>query len=173
MSQFLGTHQNRLDAKGRVSIPAAFRNALRLMAPPATPETPALVLRPSHSDGCIEVWPTSLFQALESSLSRFDPLSQSYDYMAMVLYGDAFPIDADKEGRIVLPEDLKAHARLTDTVTFVGLGRTFQVWQPQAALARRAQAREWARINGMTAQNAPMPPAAPPPTAPSASPVPA
>jgi MraZ protein len=155
MSQFLGTHQNRLDAKSRVSIPAPFRNALRAMPAPPTPETPSLVLRPSHAHECVEVWPTSVFHALEASLNRYDPLSESHDDLAIALYGDAFPVEADKEGRIVLPEDLKAHAKLTDTVTFIGLGRTFQIWHPEAARARRTQARAWARTNGMTAHAVP------------------
>jgi MraZ protein len=149
MSQFLGTHQNRLDAKGRVSIPAPFRSALRAMQTPS-PESPSLVLRPSHAHDCVEVWPTSVFQALEASLNRFDLLSAPHDDMATALYGDAFPVEADKEGRIVLPDDLKAHANLTDTVTFIGLGRTFQIWHPEAARARRTQACEWARTNGMS-----------------------
>jgi MraZ protein len=152
MSQFLGTHQNRLDAKNRVSIPAPFRNALRATHAPATPEAASLVLRPSHAHDCIEVWPATVFHALETSLSRYDPLSESYDDLAVALYGDAFPVEADKEGRIVLSDDLRAHAHLTDSVTFIGLGRTFQIWQPELARARRAQAREMARSKGMTAQ---------------------
>jgi MraZ protein len=151
MSQFLGTHQNRLDAKSRVSIPATFRNALRMLPLPAASDTASVVLRPSHAHDCIEVWPASVFHALETTLSRYDPLSESYDDLAIALYGDAFPVEADKEGRIVLSDDLKAHAHLTDSVTFIGLGRTFQIWQPALARARLTQAREWARTKGMTA----------------------
>jgi MraZ protein len=158
MSHFLGTHQNRLDAKNRVSIPAPFRNALRTTPQPAVPEAASLVLRPSHAHDCIEVWPATVFHALETSLSRYDPLSESYDDLAVALYGDAFPVEADKEGRIVLSDDLRAHAHLTDSVTFIGLGRTFQIWQPELARARRAQAREMARAKGMTAQLAAPPP---------------
>jgi MraZ protein len=152
MSQFLGTHQNRLDAKSRVSIPAPFRSVLRTLPASAAPDTASLVLRPSHTHDCIEVWPATVFHALETSLERYDPLSESYDDFALALYGDAYPVDADKEGRIVLSDDLKAHAHLTDSVSFIGLGRTFQIWQPELALARRTQARESARIKGMTAQ---------------------
>jgi MraZ protein len=166
MSQFLGTHQNRLDAKGRVSIPAPFRAVLRTLPAPATPDTPSLVLRPSHTQDCVEVWPVAVFHALEASLNRYDRLSESYDDLAIALYGDAFPTEADKEGRIVLSDDLKAHAQLTDSVTFIGLGRTFQIWQPELARARRTQAREWARSKGINAQAAAPLPAAPLPAAP-------
>jgi MraZ protein len=155
MSQFLGTHQSRLDAKNRVSIPAGFRSVLRAqLAPAATPDTASLVLRPSHTHDCIEVWPATVFHALEASLNRYDPLSDSYADLAFALYGDAFPADADKEGRIVLSDDLKAHAHLTDSVAFVGLGRTFQIWQPDLARERRTQARELARTKGMSAPTA-------------------
>jgi DNA-binding transcriptional regulator/RsmH inhibitor MraZ len=80
MSQFLGTHQSRLDAKNRVSIPAGFRSVLRAqLAPAATPDTASLVLRPSHTHDCIEVWPATVFHALEASLNRHDrmPISPS------------------------------------------------------------------------------------------------
>jgi MraZ protein len=155
----MGTHQNRLDAKSRVSIPAAFRTVLRAMPAPATPETPSLVLRPSHAHDCIEVWPATVFHALETSLNRYDPLSESYDDLAVALYGDAFPVEADKEGRIVLSDELKAHAHLTDSVTFIGLGRTFQIWQPELARARLTHVRGWARSQGMTERAAGRPPA--------------
>jgi MraZ protein len=151
MSQFLGTHQSRLDAKSRVSIPAGFRTVLRALPAQGTPDTASLVLRPSHTHDCIEVWPATIFHALEASLNRYDPLSESYADLTFVLYGDAYPADADKEGRIVLSDDLKAHAHLTDSVAFVGLGRTFQIWQPDLARERRTQARELARSKGMSA----------------------
>jgi MraZ protein len=150
MSQFLGTHQSRLDAKSRVSIPASFRSVLRTLPVQATPDTASLVLRPSHTHDCIEVWPATVFHALEASLNRYDPLSDSYADLAFALYGDAFPADADKEGRIVLSDDLKSHAQLTDSVAFVGLGRTFQIWQPDLARERRTQARELARSKGLS-----------------------
>jgi len=150
MSHFLGTHQNRLDAKGRVSIPAAFRSVLRTLPPPPDSDTAPLVLRPSHTHDCIEVWPVTVFHALTASLSRYDQLSESYEDLSIALYGDAFPAEADKEGRIVLSDDLKTHAHLTDSVTFIGLGKTFQIWQPDLARERRARAREWARSAGMT-----------------------
>jgi MraZ protein len=150
MSQFLGTHQSRLDAKNRVSVPANFRTVLRALPAPAAPDTASLVLRPSHTHDCIEVWPATVFHALEASLNRYDPLSDSYADLAFALYGDAFPADADKEGRIVLSDDLKAHAHLTDSVAFIGLGRTFQIWQPDLARERRTQARELARSKGLS-----------------------
>jgi MraZ protein len=146
MTQFLGTHTNRLDAKGRVSIPAPFRAALR-----NGENGPArLVLRPSHKHPCIEGWPEPAFTALAKPLDALDLFSEAHDDMAAALFADAYPMEADKEGRIVLPEGLVAHANLADTVVFMGLGRIFQIWEPEAAERRRAEARERARTRALT-----------------------
>ena len=160
MSHFLGTHQNRLDAKGRVSIPAPFRAALRAMSPEAAPP---LVLRPSHKHACIEGWPASVFATLARPLDRLDMFGEDHDDLAATLYADACPVESDKEGRIVLPDVLVHYASLSDTVIFMGLGRTFQIWEPQAAERRRVEARERAKLRGLTlpGNSASLQPAAP------------
>ena len=147
MSHFLGTHQNRLDAKGRVSIPAPFRAHLRNGSDggPAS-----AILRPSHKHPCIEAWPEAAFQTLAGPLDRLDMFSEDQDDLMMALYADATRVEADKEGRIVLPESLVQHAGLSDNVVFMGLGRTFQIWEPAAAEKRRADARNAARTRALT-----------------------
>jgi MraZ protein len=143
VSQFLGTHQNRLDAKGRVSVPAAFRAALR-----GPDGTASLILRPSHKHPCIEAWPEPVFVALATPLQNLDLFSEAHDDMAASLYADAHEIEPDKEGRVLLPDELVAHAGLGDSVTFMGLGRIFQIWEPAAAAAFKAAARERAQASG-------------------------
>jgi MraZ protein len=150
MTHFLGTHQNRLDAKGRVSVPAPFRAALRQSVEPAAGLGAQIVLRPSHKHPCVEAWPAAEFQALAAPLDRLDLFSEEHDDLASTLYAEAFPADIDKEGRIVLPDALIAHASLHDAVVFMGLGRTFQIWEPAAAERRRAEARESARSRRLT-----------------------
>ena len=152
MTHFLGTHQNKLDAKGRVSVPAPFRAALRTLADGnGNGEGSAnLVLRPSHKHPCIEAWPAATFAELANPLERLDVFSEAHDDLAMTLYPDAYPAETDREGRIVLPEWLVAHAGLTDSVAFMGLGRTFQIWEPEAAERRRLEARENARAHRLT-----------------------
>lgn len=148
MSHFLGTHQNRLDAKGRVSVPAPFRAALRALA--AAADAPFLILRPSHQHACIEGWPGTEFRQATSQLERLARFSDEHEDMAAALFADAFPVEADREGRIVLPDSLVLHAGLADGVVFMGLGHTFQIWEPAAAERRRAEARERARSSRMT-----------------------
>lgn len=143
----MGTHQNKLDAKGRVSVPASFRAALKTQD---EANGTHLVLRPSHQHPCIEAWPAPIFEALAQPLQRLDLFSPEHDDMAATLYADAFPVEADREGRIVLPDDLVEYAGLTDAVVFMGLGRIFQIWEPAAAERRRTEARERARERGLT-----------------------
>ncbi|WP_428392963.1 division/cell wall cluster transcriptional repressor MraZ [Lichenicoccus sp.] len=157
MSVFLGTHQNKLDAKGRVSIPAGFRAALRTrpdsadatvdpkLGDPKLGVPVQVVLRPSHKHACIEAWPLEAFAALAQPLDRLEIFSEEHDDLAAALYADAYPTDADKEGRIVLPEILAQHAGISDQVAFMGLGPIFQIWEPKAAESRRAEARARAR----------------------------
>jgi MraZ protein len=144
MSPFLGTHQNRLDAKGRVSIPASFRTLLKEEWVAA-----GVILRPSHKHACIEVWPAPAFDALAKPLESMDLFSEDHDDMALSLYADAYPVNPDKEGRIMLPETLTAHANLSDAATFVGAGRIFQIWEPAAAEIEKQAARERARAKGV------------------------
>lgn len=149
MTHFLGTHQNWLDAKGRVSVPAPFRSVLRTLAN-GSDDAAALVLRPSHKHPCIEGWPPATFHALGPPLERLDLFGEDHDDLAAALYADAHPVEADREGRIVLPDALVSHANLSDTVVFMGLGRWFQIWEPEAAERRRIEARERARSAHLT-----------------------
>ena len=142
MSHFLGTHTNRLDAKGRVSVPAAFRASVRTLSEGGAQ---SLILLPSHLHDCIDVYPSAVFHAIAAPLDRLDMFSESHDDLAATLYANAVPIDVDRDGRIILPESLVAHAGLTDSVVFMGLGRIFQIWEPAAADRRRAEARTRAR----------------------------
>ena len=143
MTHFLGTHLNRIDAKGRVSIPAFFRGSLRAIDGDTVQL--GLILRPSHTHPCIEAWPVSTFHRLARPVATLDPFSEAHDDLAAALFADALPVDADKEGRIVLPELLTAHAGVSAAVVFMGLGQIFQIWEPEAAERRRAAAREAAR----------------------------
>lgn len=150
MSHFLGTHQNRLDSKGRVSVPAPFRIALRTPGSEPGLNDASLVLRPSHKHTCIEAWPSSVFNELATPLKAMDLFGEDADDLRTALYADAWPVEPDKEGRIVLPDSLVQYAGLTDAVVFMGLGRQFQIWEPAAAARRTAVARERARSRSLT-----------------------
>ena len=147
----MSTFHARFDAKGRMSVPAAYRAALRAgSADGAT----SLVLRPSHKHDCIEAWPTASFLALGSRVEQLDAFGDDEDDMTTTLYADAWPVEPDKEGRISVPDSLVQHAGLTDSVTFMGKGGIFEIWEPEAALGRLANARV-----GVNARRVTLPPA--------------
>jgi MraZ protein len=147
MTLFNGTYVQNFDVKGRVSIPAPFRAALRAgavnIAPPGEgPVSIPLILRPSEKVQCIEALTEARHQAQLAELEKLDPLSEDYDELALVLFGDAFPIETDKEGRITLQEQLLSHAGISrdGTVAFVGMGTRFQLWHPDNVAAHKASA---------------------------------
>ncbi|MDQ1079884.1 division/cell wall cluster transcriptional repressor MraZ [Pseudoroseomonas cervicalis] len=144
MTRFMGTHTNRLDRKGRVSVPAPFRAELARLG------TEEIVLRPSHRMACVEAWPMNAFEAMAGGIDQFDVFSDAQDDMAAALFADAWPMRPDAEGRILLPEELIAHAGLAETIAFVGLGRIFQLWEPAAAKRRTEEARARARERALT-----------------------
>jgi MraZ protein len=146
MTQFMGTHRNRLDAKGRVSVPAAFREVLRRSDEPQA----VMILRPSHLHPCVEGWTVADFDELRSGLRRLDRFSDEHGDMALSLFSGAHRITSDKEGRIMLPEDLVAHADLGGEIVFMGAGDTFQIWEPEAAQRRQREAIERARTLRLT-----------------------
>ena len=135
MSRFLGFHDNRLDAKGRVSVPAPYRAVLK-------PEEGviAVVLRRHPKNPCIEGYTVEVFNQLTATkLAQYEPFSDDYEIASGMLFAESVRVEPDKDGRIVLPEWLAQHANLSDSVTFMGLGSSFQIWEPEAGKARRAQ----------------------------------
>jgi len=147
MGQFMGTHQSKLDAKGRVSIPAPFRTVLRCGAS----EGPvSIVLRPSHMLPCVEGWPVPVFESLGAPLETMPLFSADHEDLSAALFADACPVESDREGRIVLPDWLAQHAGVSDAVAFMGQGKSFGIWEPRAAEARRADARARALARGLT-----------------------
>jgi len=145
MALFLNNYVNRLDAKGRISVPASFRDALRT----DTGECAPIILRPSHSHPCIEAWPAAIFeQMVAARLAAVTPFSEEYDDLSVALHANADRVVPDKDGRIILSDRLIAHAGLGEQAEFNGAGNTFQIWEPEAGQRRRAEAAERARIAG-------------------------
>jgi MraZ protein len=124
MGRFLSTFQARLDAKGRVSLPAPFRAVLEADG------FQGLFLHPALEQPAIEAGGNRLLAEIDGLIERFSPYSEARDLMATALLGQAETIKIDPEGRIVLPERFKAHAGITSELRFVGLGEKFRIWAP-------------------------------------------
>lgn len=123
---FLSTYHNRIDKKGRLSIPAQFRAAL------ASQEFAGIVVYPSPLHGCIEACGMARMLKLNERIERFDPYSSERDAFATTIFGESAQLAFDTEGRVMLPPGLIKTAGLKENVTIVGKGEIFEIWQPGA-----------------------------------------
>lgn len=137
MDRFVSNTINKLDKKGRVSIPASFRACLQGQS------VLHVVLGIDHP--VADAGGPEFMEANRSRLEKMDPFSQEYEYWSFCLIGDAHEIRIDAEGRIQLPDTLREHTGITTEVAFVGRGHFFQLWEPQAFRQYRETAREKVR----------------------------
>lgn len=122
---FLDTVYNKVDTKGRVSLPADYRSIVKEL-------NSEIVCYRSLSAPCIEGCVEDLLEKLASEIeTSTDFFSQTQDDLTNLIFGDAKRFTFDSTGRIVLSEKLLQHAQITDTAVFVGKGRKFQIWNPQ------------------------------------------
>jgi MraZ protein len=135
MNRFLSNFTNRLDAKGRVSIPAPFRAVL------AKDGFEGLYVHPALDAPALDAGGNLLLSEIEAFLQTLPPYSEERDRLSTALFGTSEILKIDPEGRIMLTESVKAHAAIADAVAFVGLGHKFQIWEPGRFHEHLAQAR--------------------------------
>lgn len=128
---FLSSYESSVDVKKRVSIPAPFRKALA--------GEDSVYLWPSIDKPCIEGAGYALVEGYGASISDLDLLDPARNALATFIMGEARPARYDEGGRIVLDPELIAKAGIKDKVRFVGLGDRFQIWNPDAFEAARAE----------------------------------
>ncbi|WP_321397718.1 division/cell wall cluster transcriptional repressor MraZ [Emcibacter sp.] len=141
MPKFTSTFTNKVDKKGRVSVPASFRASL--------PEGSwqGIVAYPSFVHDAIEGCDSDYLDRLSDSIDDLAPYSEEHDAFTFSILSSSSRLSFDSEGRIILPLELLEFAGITDRVTFVGRGNTFQIWAPEAFQAELVKARELARKN--------------------------
>ena len=122
---FMDTIINKVDAKGRVSLPADYRAIVKEL-------DSEIVCYRSLTAPCIEGCTEDLLEKLAAEIeTSTDFFSQTQDDLTNLVFGDARRFTFDSTGRIVLTEKLLKHAGITDTAIFVGKGRKFQIWNPE------------------------------------------
>jgi len=141
MDRFVSTYTNKIDAKGRVSIPAPFRAVLERDGY-AHGAAGGVYCYPSLEAPALDAGGERLAAKIDGLLSGLPDYSDERDELSVALYGDVQIVAIDGDGRISLSENLRAHAGLTTQVTFVGLGEKFQMWEPARFAERRERARE-------------------------------
>jgi len=139
---FSSSATNKVDAKGRVSIPALFRKVL------AAEASPVLFLMPEvRGKPAIEGFGETYFAQLHEQLGELNPLSDEYDALTDLLVSSTVQLPLDETGRIVLPASLREAANIEGEALFVGRSRTFQIWRPDAYEALKADMRQTARAS--------------------------
>lgn len=124
MALFLSSYENRLDTKGRISVPAAFRSSL------VNENFAGVVLFRSFTHNCIEGLSMSRMEKMANATDKMGVFDNDLDDLSALLFADARPLAFDVTGRIVIPEELLKHANITDSALFVGRGNSFQIWNP-------------------------------------------
>ena len=138
---FLSTHENKLDKKGRVSVPASFRSYLSSMG------YSGVICYPSFNNPSIEACPQSRIEKLSESIDSLNPFEEKRDIFATSVLADSVNLQFDNEGRVSIPNKLLEHARIKNSMLFVGQGKTFQVWEPKLFEKFKTQARKKANLN--------------------------
>lgn len=139
MAIFLSTFTNKLDKKGRVSVPAQFRAAL------AGQEFSGIIAYPSFINPCIEACSFDRIAKLSANIESLEPFSEERDAFATAILGGSQQISFDGEGRVMIPEALLEQAGISDSALFVGKGETFEIWEPKAFAEYAERARAIAR----------------------------
>jgi MraZ protein len=141
---FIGTFENKVDAKGRVSVPAPFRQALA-----GLPFQGIAAFR-SHRAEAIEGCGMDFMEQMIARVGELDLFAANSDDLATTIFSDSQQLPFDSTGRIQLPEKFRQHAGITGKASFVGMGQLFQIWEPGKLEAHKAAARERAREQRLT-----------------------
>lgn len=131
---FIGTHIVGVDQKGRCSIPAPFRAALR--------GAETVYVWPSYKAPCLEAGDQALLERYQAALAEASGLDEAREDFEYAIFGEARALEFDATGRVSLPEELRRHAGLNGRAAFAGLSDRFEIWAPEALEARVAAARE-------------------------------
>ena len=122
---FLSSYENKLDKKGRVSVPASYRSYLSNLG------YNGVVCYPSFNNQSIEAWPQDRIEKISNTIDSLNPFEEKRDFFATSILSESENLQFDTEGRVSLSEKLLKHAMIKTNVLFVGLGKTFQIWEPR------------------------------------------
>ena len=122
---FLSTYENNLDKKGRVSVPASFRSYLSNLG------YNGVICYPSFNHTALEACSQDRIEKLSDTIDSLNPFEEKRDYFATSVLSESVNLQFDTEGRVSFTKKLLNHARIKNNILFVGLGKTFQIWEPK------------------------------------------
>ncbi len=138
---FLSTVTNNMDAKGRVSVPSDFRTVIEGST------FDGVIVWKSFDGPYLEGGGLSLLEDYMRALEALDYYDEGRIALQRAIFAESRRLPFDSGGRISLPKDMHEYAGLNGKITFVGLGRRFEIWSPQAHEARSKDMRRLAREN--------------------------
>ena len=121
---FLSSFENKIDKKGRVSVPATFRSHLNSMG------YNGFISYPSFNHAALEACSQDRIEKLSNTIDSLNPFEEKRDYFATSILSESENLQFDTEGRVSISQKLLNHAKIKSNVLFVGLGKTFQIWEP-------------------------------------------
>jgi len=121
---FLSNYENKIDKKGRVSVPATFRSYLNSVG------YNGFISYPSFNHSALEGCSQDRIEKLSNTIDSLSPFEEKRDFFATSILSESENLQFDTEGRVSLSEKLLKHAKIKSNVLFVGLGKTFQIWEP-------------------------------------------
>ena len=122
---FLSSYENKLDKKGRVSVPATFRSHLNSMG------YNGFISYPSFNHSALEACSQERIEKLSNTIDSLNPFEEKRDFFATSILSESENLQFDTEGRVSLSDKLLNHARNKSNILFVGLGKTVQIWEPK------------------------------------------
>ena len=105
-------------------MPASFRSYLSNLG------YNGIVCYPSFNHQSIEAWPQDRIEKISNTIDSLNPFDEKRDFFATSILSESVNLQFDSEGRISLTQKLLKHAKIKDSMLFVGQGKTFQVWEP-------------------------------------------
>ena len=138
---FLSTYENKLDKKGRVSVPASYRSYLSNLG------YNGVICYPSFKNQSIEAWPQDRVEKISNYIDSLNPFEEKRDFFATSILSESTNLQFDSEGRISLTSKLLKHAKIKNSMVFVGQGKTFQIWEPTIFEKFKVNARKKANLN--------------------------
>src|SRR5437764_6420856 len=141
---FLSTYVNKVDRKGRVSVPATFRSSLEGQ------RFHGIVVFPSFQLPALDGTGGDYMEELGERLETLEPFSAEYNDLSM-LFAESRQLPFDSEGRVILTDDLKEHAHIDTEAMFVGRGSMFQIWEPSRFAEHRTETRQRLRQGAVIA----------------------
>jgi len=120
VSMFLGEYQHSLDAKGRLTIPAKFREELG---------AGAIITR--GLDHCLFLFPSNEWSALENKLRTLPLTKHDARQFVRFLFSGASDCELDKQGRIMLPMNLREYAGIDKDAVVIGVASRIEIWSKE------------------------------------------